>query len=38
MHRRSRLLLRTAGQGLMASVALGRAEFERLLAEQDAGA
>ncbi|MFH8658522.1 SDR family NAD(P)-dependent oxidoreductase [Streptomyces afghaniensis] len=34
--RRSRLILRTAGQGLMASVALGRAEVERLLAEQDA--
>ncbi|MGW7052615.1 SDR family NAD(P)-dependent oxidoreductase [Streptomyces sp. NPDC054887] len=33
--RRSRLILRTAGQGLMASVALGRAEVERLLAEQD---
>ncbi|NYV78820.1 acyltransferase domain-containing protein, partial [Streptomyces sp. UH6] len=32
--RRSRLILRTAGQGLMASVALGRAEVERLLAEQ----
>lgn len=31
--RRSRLILRTAGQGLMASVALGRAEVERLLAE-----
>ncbi|OKK03457.1 hypothetical protein AMK26_18340 [Streptomyces sp. CB03234] len=33
--RRSRLILRTAGQGLMASVALSRAEVERLLAEQD---
>ncbi|MFD5028608.1 SDR family NAD(P)-dependent oxidoreductase [Streptomyces sp. NPDC058373] len=33
--RRSRLILRTAGQGLMASVALGRDEVERLLAEQD---
>ncbi|MEV0253751.1 type I polyketide synthase [Streptomyces sp. NPDC050732] len=33
--RRSRLILRTAGQGLMASVALGRAEVERLLAEDD---
>ncbi|CQR60908.1 type I polyketide synthase [Streptomyces leeuwenhoekii] len=33
--RRSRLILRTAGQGLMASVALGRADVERLLAEQD---
>ncbi|MGW4027042.1 acyltransferase domain-containing protein, partial [Streptomyces sp. NPDC005009] len=33
--RRSRLILRAAGQGLMASVALGRAEVERLLAEQD---
>ncbi|MER7702346.1 type I polyketide synthase [Kitasatospora sp. NPDC097605] len=33
--RRSRLILRTAGQGLMASVALGRAEVVRLLAEQD---
>ncbi|MFG3509161.1 SDR family NAD(P)-dependent oxidoreductase [Streptomyces sp. NPDC047821] len=33
--RRSRLILRTAGQGLMASVALGRAEVERLLAEED---
>ncbi|MFF7454674.1 acyltransferase domain-containing protein [Kitasatospora sp. NPDC008115] len=32
--RRSRLILRTAGQGLMASVALGRAEVERMLAEQ----
>ncbi|MBR8639696.1 acyltransferase domain-containing protein [Streptomyces tuirus] len=32
--RRSRLILRTAGQGLMASVALGRADVERLLAEQ----
>ncbi|MFF7178014.1 SDR family NAD(P)-dependent oxidoreductase [Streptomyces sp. NPDC008121] len=32
--RRSRLILRAAGQGLMASVALGRAEVERLLAEQ----
>ncbi|MFI8895592.1 SDR family NAD(P)-dependent oxidoreductase [Streptomyces paradoxus] len=33
--RRSRLILRTAGQGLMASVALSRAEVERLLAQQD---
>jgi acyl transferase domain-containing protein/NADPH:quinone reductase-like Zn-dependent oxidoreductase/acyl carrier protein len=33
--RRSRLILRTAGQGLMASVALGRAEVERLLADGD---
>ncbi|MGW0535113.1 SDR family NAD(P)-dependent oxidoreductase [Streptomyces sp. NPDC003032] len=33
--RRSRLILRAAGQGLMASVALGRDEAERLLAEQD---
>ncbi|MFF5973430.1 SDR family NAD(P)-dependent oxidoreductase [Streptomyces sp. NPDC012769] len=33
--RRSRLILRAAGQGLMASVALGRPEVERLLAEQD---
>lgn len=33
--RRSRLILRTAGRGLMASVALGRAEVERLLAEQE---
>ncbi|WP_447035731.1 SDR family NAD(P)-dependent oxidoreductase [Streptomyces sp. DSM 118878] len=33
--RRSRLILRTAGQGLMASVALGHAEVERLLAEED---
>ncbi|WP_369204736.1 SDR family NAD(P)-dependent oxidoreductase [Streptomyces sp. PU-14G] len=33
--RRSRLILRTAGQGLMASVALSRDEVERLLAEQD---
>ncbi|WP_179230487.1 type I polyketide synthase [Streptomyces sp. CS227] len=33
--RRSRLILRTAGQGLMASVSLGRAEVEQLLAEQD---
>ncbi|UNS99445.1 type I polyketide synthase [Streptomyces tubbatahanensis] len=33
--RRSRLILRTAGQGLMASVALGRAEVERLLAEEE---
>ncbi|WP_050514847.1 type I polyketide synthase [Streptomyces rimosus] len=33
--RRSRLILRTAGRGLMASVALGRAEVEQLLAEQD---
>ncbi|MFD5161621.1 SDR family NAD(P)-dependent oxidoreductase [Streptomyces hawaiiensis] len=33
--RRSRLILRTAGQGLMASVALSSAEVERLLAEQD---
>ncbi|MFC4464541.1 SDR family NAD(P)-dependent oxidoreductase [Streptomyces xiangluensis] len=33
--RRSRLILRAAGQGLMASVALGRAEVERLLAEQE---
>ncbi|MFE0801340.1 SDR family NAD(P)-dependent oxidoreductase [Streptomyces sp. NPDC058812] len=33
--RRSRLILRTAGQGLMASVALSRAEVERLLAEDD---
>ncbi|MGA5198386.1 SDR family NAD(P)-dependent oxidoreductase [Streptomyces exfoliatus] len=32
--RRSRLILRAAGQGLMASVALGRAEVERLLAEE----
>ncbi|GGL61168.1 mycocerosic acid synthase-like polyketide synthase [Streptomyces fumigatiscleroticus] len=32
--RRSRLILRTAGRGLMASVALGRAEVERLLAEE----
>ncbi|MFE5604724.1 SDR family NAD(P)-dependent oxidoreductase [Streptomyces coelicoflavus] len=32
--RRSRLILRTAGQGLMASVALGRDEVERLLAEE----
>ncbi|MFD5102116.1 SDR family NAD(P)-dependent oxidoreductase [Streptomyces albidochromogenes] len=34
--RRSRLILRTAGQGLMASVALSRAEVERLLTEQGA--
>ncbi|MGP2438642.1 SDR family NAD(P)-dependent oxidoreductase [Streptomyces sp. JW3] len=33
--RRSRLILRTAGLGLMASVALSRAEVERLLAEQE---
>ncbi|MEU8957810.1 type I polyketide synthase [Streptomyces sp. NPDC048518] len=33
--RRSRLILRAAGQGLMASVALSRAEVERLLAEDD---
>ncbi|MEV3993846.1 type I polyketide synthase [Streptomyces sp. NPDC049837] len=33
--RRSRLILRTAGRGLMASVALGRAEVAQLLAEQD---
>lgn len=33
--RRSRLILRTAGQGLMASVALGRVEVERLLVEQE---
>ncbi|MET9293131.1 type I polyketide synthase [Streptomyces sp. NPDC003077] len=33
--RRSRLILRTAGRGLMASVALGPAEVERLLAEQE---
>ncbi|MFI0242201.1 SDR family NAD(P)-dependent oxidoreductase [Streptomyces sp. NPDC016845] len=33
--RRSRLILRASGKGLMASVALGRAEVERLLAEQD---
>lgn len=33
--RRSRLILRTAGLGLMASVALSRAEVERLLADQD---
>ncbi|MFG3250381.1 SDR family NAD(P)-dependent oxidoreductase [Streptomyces sp. NPDC048187] len=33
--RRSRLILRTAGQGLMASVALGREEVERLLAEEE---
>ncbi|MEU6161411.1 SDR family NAD(P)-dependent oxidoreductase [Streptomyces sp. NPDC047130] len=33
--RRSRLILRTAGRGLMASVALGRTEVERLLAEQE---
>ncbi|GAA2253851.1 mycocerosic acid synthase-like polyketide synthase [Streptomyces ruber] len=33
--RRSRLILRTAGRGLMASVALGRDEVERLLAEQE---
>ncbi|MEU9576120.1 type I polyketide synthase [Streptomyces chilikensis] len=33
--RRSRLILRTAGQGLMASVALGRGEVERLLAEDE---
>ncbi|MFF9896666.1 SDR family NAD(P)-dependent oxidoreductase [Streptomyces longispororuber] len=32
--RRSRLILRAAGQGLMASVALSRDEVERLLAEQ----
>ncbi|HEX4789751.1 MAG TPA: type I polyketide synthase, partial [Actinospica sp.] len=34
--RRSRLILRAAGQGLMASVALGRAEVERLLAQEEA--
>ncbi|WP_367038541.1 type I polyketide synthase [Streptomyces sp. Je 1-332] len=33
--RRSRLILRAAGQGLMASVALSRAEVERLLTEGD---
>jgi acyl transferase domain-containing protein/acyl carrier protein len=33
--RRSRLILRTAGQGLMASVALGSEAVERLLREQD---
>jgi acyl transferase domain-containing protein len=33
--RRSRLILRAAGEGLVASVALGRAEVERLLAQQD---
>jgi acyl transferase domain-containing protein/NADPH:quinone reductase-like Zn-dependent oxidoreductase/acyl carrier protein len=32
--RRSRLILRAAGRGLMASVALSRAEVERLLEEQ----
>ncbi|MGW7317205.1 SDR family NAD(P)-dependent oxidoreductase [Streptomyces sp. NPDC054865] len=32
--RRSRLILQAAGLGLMASVALGRADVERLLAEQ----
>ncbi|MGW7440151.1 SDR family NAD(P)-dependent oxidoreductase [Streptomyces sp. NPDC054849] len=33
--RRSRLILRAAGKGLMASVALGRDEVERLLTEED---
>ncbi|MFJ3583321.1 SDR family NAD(P)-dependent oxidoreductase [Streptomyces sp. NPDC090127] len=33
--RRSRLILRAAGQGLMASVALSRTEVERMLAEED---
>ncbi|MFE5393149.1 SDR family NAD(P)-dependent oxidoreductase [Streptomyces sp. NPDC056568] len=33
--RRSKLILRTAGRGLMASVALGRGEVERLLEEGD---